>query len=571
MVNRLLIFLLILPWFVHAETKITAEIDQSRVLSENVPLKGTILITHNPADKVDESSFKLKNAKFPVAHVQETPVGASEVISIYRFELPGKSKGLYVLDEISAKIGGQTYSSVSSSYEVGGGRAPPPSQPPVPAPSAAPAVPQASRSVPTQPASLKIEQQVEAPDPFYPGKRGRLIYRYIFSGDIELSKESLPLMKAEGFLKIGEEEVKDYVQGGFSVREINQTIQATKPGIFSFEGAAVEGRAYSVDSSGRRSYDPVALHSETPSLKIEVKPLPTQDKPPSFTGAVGKYTFQVKLNSPKEMNVGDKISLGINIGGPADTIANVQLPELCCLPGMSGLFKLSDLPPSSVVKDNVKQFTVEMRPLSSNAKEIPGLEFSYFDPDAQQFKTVKSEPIPITVHEIPTTESPTAPSSSSEAAPKPVSPKAIEIGSNYQLTESDLENRLFGGYSVYWLIPFGIALILLERNLRQASLNRQKTVRPVTSEEVFNEAMKAKADSPLYYQKINQAFLLRLFERGEIPSTEMTSDQLAEAGAPGEVRRYLQSLEEERFSGRGQAIDNKQAKVLFERLRGPNT
>lgn len=566
MVNYVFILtFFLLPWSVFAETKLTADIDQSQYFTENVPIKVTIMVTHSPAEKVDENSFTLKNVKLTVEHVQDVPVGSTEVISIYKFELPGKPKGLHVLDEISAKVGTTKYTTVASTFEVGGGRAPPPINQAVPA---APAYsPRAAQQAPTKPASLRLEQQVEAPDPFYPGKRGRLIYRYIYSGDIELSKESLPLMKADNFLKIGEEEVKDFEQDGFSIREISQIIQATKPGTFSYEGAVVEGRAYSVDSSGRRSYEPTSLHAETAPLKIEVKPLPSKDKPPSFTGAVGKYTFQVRLDSPKEVSVGDKLNVVISIGGPQDTLANVLLPELCCLPGMSGLFKLSDLPPSSVIKDSVKQFSVEMRPLSANVREIPSLEFSYFDPESQQFKTLRSEPIPIIVREIPVSEPKPVSVPRDETPPKPIPPNAIEIGANYPLTESDLNNRLFGGWSVYWLIPFGVALTLFQISWRKTLLNRKEEIKPVTSADIFKEAMAEKPDSPGFYQKINRAFMLRLAERGDISSADTTPDQLPENGVAGEVKQYLLALEADRFSGRGKRIDGKQATALFEKLR----
>lgn len=566
----LLFFFLVSPSLAFAQTKVTADIDQSQTLQENVPIKGTIMVTHSPSDKIDESSFTLKNKKLNATHVQDVPLGNTEVISIYSFELPGQNKGLQMLDEVTVKVGSYKYSSVASTYEIGVGR----TQTQVPVMpdtrSAAPAAPVQAAPAPsasTKPASLRLEQQVDAPDPFYPGKRATLIYRYIYSGDIELSKEFLPLMKADGFLKIGEEEIKDFEQGGFSIRQITQIIQATKPGTFSFEPAVVEGKAYTVESSGRRSYNPVQLHAETTPIKIEVKPLPMQNKPQSFTGAVGKYTFQVKLNSSKEMNVGDKLSLNIAISGPADTLANVQLPDLCCVPGMSGLFKLSDLPPSSVIKDNVKQFTVEMRPLSANAREIPSLEFSYFDTDTQQFKTLKSEPIPIIVREIPTAESPPI-EAKEEPAPKPVVPKAIEIGANYRLTEDDLSNQLFGNWSVFWLIPFGIGLILFERNLKQKLANRKQQVKPITSEAIFNEAMAAKPDSPLFYQKINQAFMLMLVEKGEIASVDLPPESLSDSGASGEVKKYLNSLEEERFSGKGKNVDANEAKQLFKKLKG---
>src|ERR1700722_18620951 len=126
MVNRLSSFLFILLICLAAErlisldfddnVKITASIDPEAVADQ--PLKGTITITHQKKLAVDTNSFKAENKPLSVNFVKDvsfTPDG-TEVMSIYEFTLPGMPKGLYLLPEITATIGGKKYTTVPQSY-----------------------------------------------------------------------------------------------------------------------------------------------------------------------------------------------------------------------------------------------------------------------------------------------------------------------------------------------------------------------------------------------------------------------------------------------------------------------
>lgn len=562
---RFLLLLLIVPLVLCADApKLTVELDQSQYFEANKPVKVSILISHEKGQQIDEKSFTLKGKPLTVERVQEVPLGPKDLISSFKFELPGSPKGLHLLDEVTVKVGGKVLRSVPMSYEVVNPR--PQAAPPVPvAPAAAQAVPQAP-AAPVQ-ASLKLEQKTDVPDPFYPGKRGTFLYRYVYSGDIEMSKEDLPLMKAEGFLKIGEEEIKDFAENGKSVREIKQTIQALSPGEFSFEKAVIEGKGYSEDGSGRRSYQAEALHAETSPVKIIVKAIPVQNKPASFTGAVGKYTFQTGLQTPKDMHVGDKMLLNITIKGPADTLANVQIPDLCCQPGMSGLFKLSDLPPVSEVKGNEKRFTVEMRPLTSTIKEIPALEFAFFDPEKQDFSIVKSDPIPITVREVEAkVEQSAAEQVKKDYPPPSTKPQALEIGTVAPLTAVDLHNLWFGTWWVLWILPVGAALVFLQWQMKKKAMEADRAVKTKTSNDLFNEALQSPSESSAFYQKMSDALILRLVERGEIDSSNVTPDQLPDSGAAGDVRHLLSKWEKQRFANQGAPLDVQEVKKLFKEL-----
>jgi hypothetical protein len=146
------------------------------------------------------------------------------------------------------------------------------------------------------------------------------------------------------------------------------------------------GRRYPVE----RSTEPV---------KLIIKPLPTVDKPEAFTGAVGKYTMDV-LAKPTKVKVGDPITLTINIRGEGNiqTIGEPLLsPE-----GMKD-FKAYDFEAKVTITDRgdgikgEKLFNKVIEPQSEDVGVIPGISFSYFDPDLEKYKTLTYEPVPIEV------------------------------------------------------------------------------------------------------------------------------------------------------------------------------
>lgn len=568
MVKNLYFILIVLYFPLYCfsqDVKISAEIDPYNII-ENRPLSGTIEVTHDQKIKIDPSKFTIEGKPLKAELVKNVKISENNplIVSIFHFELPPMPKGLQILPEISLTVGNKIYKSFPSTFEVLGAT-------------------QSNANVPAEnKPALTLKAKVDGPTPLYPGQKVKLSYFYYYSGNIELSQEELPLLEAKGFRKIGEKDIKDYEENGKSVREISQEIEAINPGEFTFGKSIIAGVAYEEDDLGRRTYLQSKLQSEAPSITIVVKPFPSKGRPASFNGAVGQFSsFEAKLLSAPEMDVGDKISLSIDIKGKTSDWSRLSLPDLCCQPGFSGLFKQSDIPPIGIVQDGNKHFEVEMRPLSSNIKQIPSIEFAYFDPFSISYKTLHSDPIPISVMPAPKIENeegklpqPTVYSSQSKNPTQITDgvhqPPAIEIAGNYSLSTSDLYDYTFGTWWVFILIPVGVGIIFLQLNLQRKFMESQSIVKSKTSDEVFQDAMHPISDTSAFYRLLTKAFLTRLVERGEIPSVDTSVNDLPREGAPGEVRSFLRELEEKRFSGQEETslqIEKEKAKVLFEQLK----
>jgi len=99
--------------------------------------------------------------------------------------------------------------------------------------------------------------------------------------------------------------------------------------------------------------------------------------------------------SPLNVRAGDSITLNLGIVGTGP-MELVQAPPLSELPELKQ-FKVSNQPLAGYVKDDSKVFSTTIRPRKAGITEIPAIPFSFFNPETEQFETVHSAPIAITV------------------------------------------------------------------------------------------------------------------------------------------------------------------------------
>ncbi len=128
---------------------------------------------------------------------------------------------------------------------------------------------------------------------------------------------------------------------------------------------------------------------------ITVKPIPDQGRPVNYRGAVGQYRI-VSEASPTDVKVGDPITLNIGIEGqgPMDLL---RAPALVEQKTLINDFKVPNQPLAGFVDGTQKVFSTTIRPLSEETTEIPGIEYSYFDPKLETFVSITSDPISVTV------------------------------------------------------------------------------------------------------------------------------------------------------------------------------
>ena len=137
---------------------------------------------------------------------------------------------------------------------------------------------------------------------------------------------------------------------------------------------------------------PRTLRSEP--LSLRVRPLPHAGRPATFSGAVGQFELDVTAE-PTQLRVGDPLSLRMLLSG-AGRVTDAQPPSLVNAEGFRTYRPQMDQPaPDTTVFEQV------LIPQDETLDAIPAVHFSYFDPEAAQYRTLTSQPIRLLLRPAP--------------------------------------------------------------------------------------------------------------------------------------------------------------------------
>lgn len=191
----------------------------------------------------------------------------------------------------------------------------------------------------------------------------------------------------------------------YFVYSLSCEVWPQRPGAFDADGVRVvvnyplKMRRKRFTSLGR-PYEVVEsrpISAEVQDPKIVVKALPREGRPDSFRGAVGKYTMTVRA-TPTEVDIGDPITLTLTIRG-GDRMDLLQAPLLANQESLAVDFRVPAEELAGTVSGMVKEFSQTIRAKHDSVTSIPPIRFSYFDPQAEQYVTLKTDPIPLKVKE----------------------------------------------------------------------------------------------------------------------------------------------------------------------------
>lgn len=318
--------------------------------------------------------------------------------------LPTKT-GTFTIGPFSIKIGKDTYTSEPITIEVVD----------------SPVLPNNSNS--SSPSSFSSTKSINLEDkifitmslvkePIYINELVPLAIRLYSAVDLNVRDEKYPDFNHEGFSVSQFQEPRRYqeVVSGvtYNVLELTTKVFALKSGDLSLGPAELDCNLIMPQQNRRRSdsfFDdffgsdsfsgffgaaqmhPIRLRSAPVSVKVS--PLPEENKPENFKGAVGNFKMQVDV-SPNEVNVGDPITLKTTVSGEGN-FNTVTAPSF----KNTDDFKVYD--PQASVKDNEKVFEQVIIPKSETVTQIPATKFSFFNPQIKEYVTLENNLIPITV------------------------------------------------------------------------------------------------------------------------------------------------------------------------------
>ena len=188
-------------------------------------------------------------------------------------------------------------------------------------------------------------------------------------------------------------EYPETIEGnGYRVVESSQILFPTIAGNITIESSTV-GVPGGALSSSFREY-------ASPPIELQVRPLPLNE-PPSFTGAVGQYEIEASLDS-NDLIFGDSLTLTVEISGQGnfDTLPD---PVWQDVPGWRAFE--NDSFHRTFVQDGTingsKKFERVLVPDSPGDFDLPPIEYSYFDPELEEYVTVSSDAFSIKVEPDP--------------------------------------------------------------------------------------------------------------------------------------------------------------------------
>ena len=160
----------------------------------------------------------------------------------------------------------------------------------------------------------------------------------------------------------------------------------------------------------------VTLASE--SLNIESLPLPQQNQPVNFSGAVGQFDLAASAG-PTTVTVGDPITVRVQISGRGAL-------DAVTLPVQDAWKNFKTYPPTTKLEttdqfgfQGTKTFEQIISPLNNDVHELPALTFSFFNPEDGQYHTLTQPAVPLTVKAAGTSPLPQVAANKNPAEEKP--------------------------------------------------------------------------------------------------------------------------------------------------------
>lgn len=132
------------------------------------------------------------------------------------------------------------------------------------------------------------------------------------------------------------------------------------------------------------------------TLKVEVEPLPSSGVPASFNGAVGNYNFKAEIDKNR-VSTNESITLRLTVSGSGN-IKLLKVPEPQLPSGFEKYDpKIYDNVNKGLVISGQKIAEYLIVPRTPGDKEIPPIQFSYFNPSTKKYVTASAQAFKISV------------------------------------------------------------------------------------------------------------------------------------------------------------------------------
>lgn len=494
--------------------------------------------------------------------------GAMSSSVSYTLELIPLRTGEFTIPGIAMQVGKETLRTSPLRLKVTAATPPPA----IAAPGQAVASPASEPSVgETQNAGAAMFQVVL---PHHEGFVGEVLpvqARLFLHPNLKVRQVSVPALEGDAFTIAAvpqqAAQTTENINGvGYNVLTWNTTVTAVKSGEFPLGGQVQvvvlqTSRNRARDMFGGGFFDEFfgGVEAKTATLAtkptpLRILPLPTEGRPDSFSGAVGRFELSSEAN-PRQVTAGDPITFQVVVRGSGN-LDRLQPPRLADSPSWKTYPPSArPLPTGQPADAAQKYFEQVLIPLDATVTAIPSLPWSYFDPEAKRYATLTLPALPLKVL-------PSAPSVVAAAGSKAPSPSLTPLPSEEEraLAGANSWTRKAAGRLVilaqkpaFWMAllspPFAFFLgrgafrAMQRRRQDPLQLRRLAASRAVRQALLEMDAAQKSGDSPLFFAAASRALREQLSARFHLNAASLVLDDAEPfLGNEPELSRDIRAL-----------------------------
>jgi hypothetical protein len=287
----------------------------------------------------------------------------------------------------------------------------------------------------------------------------------------------------------------------------------------------------------------IEFNAKSNTVKVDVVDVPQEGKPDSFKGAVGDFSFKSDLNRTIT-KTNEPLTLNVTISGTGN-IKLVDMPEINLPAGFEKYDPKTSEKISRTGKiSGSKSAEYLFVPRVAGVREIPAMEFSYFDPAKKKYFTLKSNSYSINIE-----QGEKLPSSEEFVSKEDIRQLGDDI--RFIKTSYDVKKKesYFINSSGFWIasaVPLFAVLLLVGWKRRSDKLAGNVTLlRYQKAQKVAKNRLKTAAklmtanQHKEFYTELSLALFGYLEDKLHIPKAEFTieraSDQLRKRNVPEEL------------------------------------
>ena len=524
-------FFVILAFNLQAQVSFDAKVSKKR-LGLNERLRIDFEMNEN-GDNFNPPLFKnFQIISGPQQAVSRSWVnGVQSFSKTYTYFLTPRSKGNFTIGQAEVTINGEIYKTSPIEIEV----------------TNAVKKPNDPNNVEGQiDGNIHLVAEVSNPNP-YLNEGITIIYKLYFRNPISVSDVSELETPSYGdfwshLIKIGRAEIN--MRGTFKGESYNEVVwrkavlYPQKSGNLILEPLTLD-LTLSLPSNrrdlfGRRILTQSQKTITTGEKVIKVKDLPKKNKPENFSGAVGKFDFDLILNK-NTLKASESFQAKIKVRGKGN-LNLFNLPSIN-VPNTLEVYEPEHNEKVKVTLSGI-QGTVEdsytIVPQFQGKYPIPSIEFTYFDPKLEAYKTLFSQELIVDVYDGPTSGLPSVNNSLSKSknsiVPNDSSFRFIKLDTKLQ----QKNQKIFWRSYLFWALLFiPIVLIITSILIKKYILNqtedlttrKQKRAQQL-AKKYLSSAKKVIQDQAKFYEALERALHNYLKAKLKIETTELSKSKI---------------------------------------------